>query len=74
LPNRKPIIVDVAHIGLRIRDLRGSILQEELATYLGVTQGHLSKVESGRIAPSLKMLVLMAKKFHTSIDFIVLGR
>jgi transcriptional regulator with XRE-family HTH domain len=66
--------VDFAQIGSRIRKLRGAVLQEDLAAYLGVTQGHLSKLESGKIAPSLNMLVLVAKRFHTSIDWIVLGR
>jgi len=74
LTHRNPIIVDFAQIGSRIRALRGAVLQEELAAYLGVTQGHLSKVERGKIAPNLKTLVLVAKRFRTSIDWIVLGR
>ena len=45
--------VDLAAIGHRIRKIRGQILQEELCTYLNVTQGDLSKIERGKIAPSL---------------------
>ena len=65
--------IDLTMIGSRIKKLRGAILQEELAAYLDVSQGHLSKIERGRIAPSLEILVLLATKFHKSVDWIVRG-
>ena len=60
-------------IGLRIKKLRGSMLQEELASQLAITQGHLSKIERGKIAPSLDILIFLSDRFHTSIDWIVRG-
>jgi transcriptional regulator with XRE-family HTH domain len=65
--------VDLAAIGQRIRKMRGQILQEELCTYLNVTQGHLSKIERGKIAPSFEMLILLADRFHKSVDWILRG-
>jgi DNA-binding XRE family transcriptional regulator len=65
--------VDLAAIGHRIRKLRGQILQEELCSYLHVTQGHLSKIERGKIAPSLEMLILLSDRFHKSVDSILRG-
>jgi transcriptional regulator with XRE-family HTH domain len=65
--------VDLTAIGHRIRKIRGQILQEELCTYLHVTQGHLSKIERGKIAPSLEMLILLSDRFHQSVDWILRG-
>jgi transcriptional regulator with XRE-family HTH domain len=73
LPKARKIEVDLAAIGSRIKKLRGHVLQEELASYLDVSQGHLSKIESGRISPSLSILVLLAKRFHKSVDWILRG-
>ncbi len=66
--------VDLTAIGHRIRKLRGEILQEELCTYLNITQGHLSKIERGRIAPSLETLILLSDRFHKSVDWILRGQ
>jgi len=60
-------------IGSRIRKLRGTMLQQELASYLHVSQGHLSKIEAGRIAPSIDILILLSDKFRRSIDWILRG-
>ena len=65
--------VDLIAIGSRIRKLRGTIHQEELATYLHVTQGHLSKIERGKIAPSLEILILVSDRFRRSVDWILRG-
>ena len=65
--------VDSVAIGLRIRKLRGSMFQEELAAYLNVSQGHLSKIERGKIAPSIEILILLSDKFRKSIDWILRG-
>ena len=65
--------VDLTAIGARIKKLRGAVLQEELAAYLDVSQGHLSKIESGKIAPSLEILVLLSAKFHKTIDWLLQG-
>lgn len=65
--------VDLTAIGSRIKKLRGTMLQEELAAYLDVSQGHLSKIERGKIAPSLEALVLLSAKFHKTVDWIIRG-
>ncbi len=65
--------VDLTAIGHRIRRIRGQTLQEELCTYLHVTQGHLSKIERGKTAPSLEMLILLSERFHKSVDWILRG-
>jgi transcriptional regulator with XRE-family HTH domain len=64
---------DLKAIGLRIKGLRGEMRQEDLAVQLGVSQGQLSKVERGRIAPTLEMLLAIAHKFSKSLNWIVRG-
>ena len=65
--------VDLVAIGSRIKKLRGDVCQEELAAYLHVSQGHLSNIERGKIAPSLEMLILLSDKFRKSVDWILRG-
>jgi len=65
--------VDLGAIGARVRELRGETRQEELAEYLGVSQGQLSKIERGRLAPTVQVLVRLSDRFGKSIDWIVLG-
>jgi transcriptional regulator with XRE-family HTH domain len=65
--------VDLVAIGSRIRTLRGDALQEELAAYLDIRQGQLSKMETGKSAPSLEVLLLLSARFHRSVDWILRG-
>jgi len=65
--------VDLVAIGSRIKKLRGTVLQEELAAYLDVSQGHLSKIERGKVAPSLEMLISLSDRFRKSVDWILRG-
>jgi transcriptional regulator with XRE-family HTH domain len=65
--------VDLRAIGARIRKLRGSMLQEELSALLDVSQGHFSKIESGKIAPSLGVLISISVRFGKSVDWILRG-
>lgn len=64
---------DLRTIGHRIRVLRGEIRQEDLASELGISQGQLSKIERGGIAPTLDVLVRVAAKFDKSMDWLVFG-
>jgi transcriptional regulator with XRE-family HTH domain len=64
---------DLKAIGLRIKGLRGDMRQEDLAVQLGVSQGQLSKVERGKIAPTLEMLLALANRFSKSLNWIVGG-
>ncbi len=51
---------DLGEIGLRIRGLRGDVRQEELALQLGVSQSQLSKIEGGKVPPTLEILLGLA--------------
>ncbi len=66
--------LDLRALGARVRALRGHILQEELARRIGISQGQLSKIESGRLAPTLETLVRLANQFGKSLDWIVAGK
>lgn len=70
---RKPK-ADLSAIGSRIRALRGDLPQEELADYLYIRQGQLSKIESGKAAPSIDVLILLSERFHKSVDWILRGK
>jgi transcriptional regulator with XRE-family HTH domain len=61
-------------IGDRIRELRGEILQDELAGYLGVSQGQLSKIERGKLGPTAEVLLRLVEKFGKSADWILTGK
>ena len=62
-------------IGLRIKTLRlkNNIYQTDLAKEIGVSQTHMSNIESGRAGLTLENLVKMAKIFNCGIDEIVFG-
>ena len=64
---------DLKAIGLRFRELRGDMRQEDVALQLRVSQGQLSKVERGKVAPTLEMLLAVACRFGKSLDWIVRG-
>jgi transcriptional regulator with XRE-family HTH domain len=66
--------LDLRAIGARVRNLRGNILQEELALVIGISQGQLSKIESGKMAPTLETVVNLASHFSKSLDWIVTGK
>ena len=62
-------------IGLRIKTLRlkNNIYQTVLAKEIGVSQTHMSNIESGRAGLTLENLVKMSKIFNCGIDEIVFG-
>jgi transcriptional regulator with XRE-family HTH domain len=47
--------------------------QEELAAYLHIRQGQLSKIERGIAAPSIEVLILLCDRFRKSVDWILRG-
>ena len=71
MPDKRISSLDLRAMGLRIRALRGKVLQEELALKIGISQGQLSKIESGRLAPTLETLIRLANQFDKSLDWIV---
>mgnify|MGYP000432363661 CR=1 FL=1 len=67
--------VDYKAVGLRIKTLRlkNNIYQTELAKNIGVSQTHMSNIESGRAGLTLENLVKMTNIFNCGIDDIVFG-
>lgn len=65
---------DLRAIGARIRELRGAMLQEDLAGFLGISQGQLSRIERGKLGPTAEVLLRLVEKFETSSDWILTGR
>ncbi len=49
------------------------MLQDKLAGYLGISQGQLSKIERGKIGPTVETLVRLSGKFGKSVDWILTG-
>jgi transcriptional regulator with XRE-family HTH domain len=71
---RQVKLADLEVIGYRIRELRGEMLQEELAAYLGISQGQLSKIERGKLGPTAEVLLRLAEKFGKSTDWMLTGK
>jgi transcriptional regulator with XRE-family HTH domain len=73
-PRRSDSNVDLKAVGLRIRQLRGQINQEEFAKGLGISQAQLSKYELGQSAPPLGVLIALGKSQVISVDWILTGK
>jgi transcriptional regulator with XRE-family HTH domain len=67
-------LADLDAIGSRIRELRGHMLQEELAACLGISQGQLSKIERGKLGPTVEVLLRLIEKFGRSANWILTGK
>ena len=64
---------DLTAIGRRIRQLRGAERQDDFAPLLGITQGHLSKIERGMQAPTVEVLLRLHERYGKSVDWILRG-
>ena len=73
MSERRSFGPDLKAIGARIRTLRGKLLQEEFASQLRISQGQLSKIERGKMAPTLETLFILANRFGKSLDWMVTG-
>jgi transcriptional regulator with XRE-family HTH domain len=73
-PRRSETELDINALGQRIRELRGTITQEEFARWLGISQAQLSKYELGQSMLSLDVLAKLARKTGRSTDWILLGK
>ena len=62
--------VDYKAVGLRIKTLRlkNNIYQTELAKSIGVSQTHMSNIESGRVQVNLRLMAKMADVFDCLLD------
>jgi len=67
--------VDWTAVGRRIRELRGfDITQAEFALRVGVTQGHLSRLERGEKEPGAGVLLAISRAFGKSVDWLLTGK
>ncbi len=64
---------DLVAVGRRVRGLRGTVRQDDLAPFLGISQGHLSRIERGLLAPSVEVLLRLRERFGKSVDWILTG-
>ena len=60
-------------MGFRIRDLRedADLTQTQVAQFLGMSQTGYSKYETGENDIPTRVLIELAKFYHTSIDYIL---
>lgn len=73
MPRSIDVKTDLEGIGSRIRVLRGDMLQEDFAKYLGISQGQLSKIERGKLGPTAEILIRLVKRFGKTADWILMG-
>ncbi len=68
--DRPAVLPEAAQLGTLIRDLRrqAHITQAELAAAVGIQQGPLSNIETGRNFPSTPVLMRLAWALNISID------
>lgn len=68
-------VFDQKQIGKRIKALRlqYNVYQTNLAKDIGVSQTHMSNIESGRAGLTIENLVKLAEIFNCSLDAIIFG-
>ncbi len=65
--------MDAIAIGLHIKKIRlqQKRTQQEIADFCGFTKSHLSKIESGKVMPSIGVLAKIAEALQTKISFLL---
>ncbi len=65
--------MDNSNIGVHIKKLRVDQRrsQQEIADYCGVTKSHLSKIENGKVLPSLGVLDKIAEALNTKLSILL---
>lgn len=58
---------------IKVRREELGLTQAQLADELGVTHQHVSGIESGASAPSLELLVRVARRLGDSTDYLLTG-
>ena len=64
--------IDWQEVGRRIRTLRIRP-QVEVSEMLGITQGQLSRIESGESRPSIEILFAISLLYRKSMNWILTG-
>ena len=54
--------------GLKYQRVTSNMTQAEVATFLGLTTSHYSKIERGEVNPALVKLVKLAQLFKVPIE------
>jgi transcriptional regulator with XRE-family HTH domain len=68
-------VLDWKEIGQRIREIRGFYMrQEEFAKKIGVSQGHLSRIERGEKEIGAQILLNIARVCGKSIEWLLIGK
>lgn len=59
--------------GAKIKALRveKGLRQQEFASQIGISQNHLSQIETNKRNPSVDLLIIIAKYFNSSIDDLI---
>jgi len=65
--------VDWVGVGHRIKSLR-TRPQIEVSKILGVTQGHLSRIEAGESRTSIEILLSISRLYGKSMNWILTGK
>lgn len=65
--------MDRVVLGKRIRDerIRSGLTQEQTAENIGVSTTYIGLVERGERSITLEKLILLAKCFHVTVDFLL---
>lgn len=66
---------DQIEFGKRLKQLRraASLTQEQLADELNVGVNHIGKMEIGRNAPSIDLLIQISDYFEVPLDYLLRG-
>ena len=60
----------LAH-NLKVEWAKNELTQEKLAELSGISPKHITKIESGKVSPSIYIVYKLAKILNTSIDNLV---
>lgn len=59
----------IEDFGRYIKEIRGTIRQKDFAESIGISQNHLSNLETGRREPTISLLLLLAEKYGIPPSF-----
>jgi transcriptional regulator with XRE-family HTH domain len=68
------LIYNLKEIGKRLKEIRGSLRQVDIANEFKVDRSYISSIEQGRAKPSLEYLIFISTKFNASLDWILTGQ
>lgn len=63
------VMMRIDYFGKYIKEIRGNIRQKDFAESLGISQNHLSNLETGRREPTISLLLLIFQKYGVSPSY-----